>query len=249
MSKSDTTHFGFQDVPVEEKKRLVGQVFSSVASRYDLMNDVMSMGLHRLWKPFAISASGARKGHSVLDLAGGTGDMAVLLAKRVGEEGQVTLADINAEMLSVGRDRLINQGLTSNIHYVQANAEVLPFPDNSFDVVTIAFGLRNVTNKDAALASIYRALKHGGRLTILEFSKMVVPVIDKLYEQYSFKVIPEMGKLITGDRESYQYLVESIRKHPDQQTLIEMMEAAGFAMNTYNNLTGGVVAVHRGVKL
>ncbi|MFK8068724.1 MAG: bifunctional demethylmenaquinone methyltransferase/2-methoxy-6-polyprenyl-1,4-benzoquinol methylase UbiE [Gammaproteobacteria bacterium] len=244
-----TTHFGFEDVPVEEKQQRVAQVFSSVASKYDLMNDVMSMGMHRLWKPFAVAASGAKKGHSVLDLAGGTGDIAALLAKRVGAEGEITLADINGEMLNVGRDRLTNKGLFSNINYVQANAETLPFPENSFDVVTIAFGLRNVTHKDQALASIYRSLKPGGKLMILEFSKLVIPTLDKLYEQYSFKLIPEFGKLLTGDRDSYQYLVESIRKHPDQETLVGMMADAGFEMNTYNNLTGGIVAVHRGVKL
>jgi demethylmenaquinone methyltransferase/2-methoxy-6-polyprenyl-1,4-benzoquinol methylase len=207
------------------------------------------MGMHRIWKPFAVAASGARKGHSVLDLAGGTGDIAMLLAKKVGKEGEITLADINGEMLNVGRDRMTNKGLITNINYVQANAETLPFPENSFDVVTIAFGLRNVTNKDKALASIYRSLKPGGKLMILEFSKMVIPTLDKLYEQYSFKFIPKFGEMLTGDRESYQYLVESIRKHPDQETLVGMMENAGFAMNTYNNLTGGVVAVHRGVKL
>ncbi len=244
-----TTHFGFEDVPVEEKQQRVAQVFSSVASKYDLMNDVMSMGMHRLWKPFAVAVSGVKKGHSVLDLAGGTGDIAALLAKRIGTEGEITLADINGEMLNVGRDRLTNKGLFSNINYVQANAETLPFPENSFDVVTIAFGLRNVTHKDRALASIYRSLKPGGKLMILEFSKLVIPTLDKLYEQYSFKLIPEFGKLLTGDRDSYQYLVESIRKHPDQETLIGMLEDAGFEMNIYNNLTGGIVAVHRGVKL
>ena len=246
---SETTHFGFEEVPVDEKQGRVAEVFTSVASKYDLMNDVMSMGMHRIWKPFAVAASGARIGHSVLDLAGGTGDIAALLARKVGKEGEITLADINGEMLNVGRDRMTNKGLITNINYVQANAETLPFPENSFDVVTIAFGLRNVTNKDKALASIFRSLKPGGKLMILEFSKMVIPTLDKLYEQYSFKFIPKFGEILTGDRESYQYLVESIRKHPDQETLISMMEQAGFAMNTYNNLTGGVVAVHRGVKL
>ncbi len=246
---SETTHFGFEEVPVDEKQGRVAEVFTSVASKYDLMNDVMSMGMHRIWKPFAVAASGARKGHSVLDVAGGTGDIAALLARKVGKEGEITLADINGEMLNVGRDRMTNKGLITNINYVQANAEILPFPENSFDVVTIAFGLRNVTNKDKALASIFRSLKPGGKLMILEFSKMVIPTLDKLYEQYSFKFIPKFGEILTGDRESYQYLVESIRKHPDQETLIGMMEQAGFAMNTYNNLTGGVVAVHRGVKL
>ena len=246
---TETTHFGYEEVPVDEKQGRVAEVFTSVASKYDLMNDVMSMGMHRIWKPFAVAASGARKGHSVLDLAGGTGDIAALLAKKVGKEGEITLADINGEMLNVGRDRMTNKGLITNINYVQANAETLPFPENSFDVVTIAFGLRNVTDKDKALASIFRSLKPGGKLMILEFSKMVIPTLDKLYEQYSFKMIPKFGELLTGDRESYQYLVESIRKHPDQETLVSMMEGAGFGMNTYNNLTGGVVAVHRGVKL
>ncbi len=246
---TETTDFGFSEVPIEEKQKKVREVFSSVASRYDLMNDVMSMGMHRLWKPFAVATSGARCGHSVLDLAGGTGDIAALLAKRVGSEGLVTLADINVDMLNVGRDRLIDRGLIKNIRYVQANAEVLPFEDNAFDVVTIAFGLRNVTDKDKALAAMYRVLKPGGRLMILEFSKMVIPVVDKIYDEYSFKMIPKFGELLAGDRESYQYLVESIRRHPDQETLIGMMERAGFSMTTYNNLTGGIVAVHRGVKL
>ena len=246
---TETTHFGYEEVSIDEKQGRVADVFTSVAAKYDLMNDVMSLGMHRFWKPFAVAACGVRKGHTVLDLAGGTGDIAALLAKKVGTDGEITLADINGEMLKVGRDRLINKGWIKNINYVQANGEVLPFPDNYFDVVTIAFGLRNMTHKDEALASIFSVLKPGGKLMILEFSKMVIPVLDKLYEQYSFKVIPDFGKLITGDRESYQYLVESIRKHPDQETLIGMMEQAGFTMNTYNNLTAGVVAVHRGVKL
>lgn len=246
---TDTTHFGFEEVPTNEKQKRVAEVFTSVAAKYDLMNDVMSMGMHRLWKPFAVAASGAKKGHKVLDLAGGTGDISALLAKKVGKEGEIILSDINGDMLNVGRDRMTNKGIVGNINYAQINAEALPFPDNTFDVITIAFGLRNVTDKDKALASMCRCLKPGGKLMVLEFSKMVIPTLNKLYEEYSFKIIPEFGKLITGDRESYQYLVESIRKHPDQETLMGMMENAGFSMNTYNNLTGGIVAVHRGVKL
>ncbi len=246
---TDTTHFGFEEVPTKEKQKRVAEVFTSVASKYDLMNDVMSMGMHRFWKPFAVAASGAKKGHSVLDLAGGTGDITALLAKKVGKEGNIVLSDINGDMLRVGRDRMINKGLVSNVNYAQINAETLPFPDNSFDVITIAFGLRNVTDKNKALAAMCRCLKPGGKLMVLEFSTMVIPTLNKLYEQYSFKVIPEFGKLITGDRDSYQYLVESIQKHPDQETLKDMMDQAGFSMTTYNNLTGGIVAVHRGVKL
>ena len=247
MKKS--THFGFQEVPVEEKVQRVAEVFHSVAGKYDVMNDLMSFGLHRIWKKFTIAMSGVREGQYVLDLAGGTGDMALQFSKRVGDSGQVVLSDINASMLSGGRTRLLDHGIIGNVEYVQANAEALPFQDNYFDCVTIAFGLRNVTDQNAALASIYRVLKPGGRLLVLEFSRPVSPVLGKAYDFYSFNVIPRLGELVTGDKASYQYLVESIRKHPDQATLKEMMDAVGYARSDYFNLTGGIVALHRGYKL
>ena len=243
-----TTHFGFQEVPVEEKAKRVGAVFDSVADKYDLMNDVMSFGIHRLWKRFTIEMSGVRRGQKVLDLAGGTGDLTARFSRLVGEEGQVVLSDINASMLEAGRERLTDRGIAGNVEYVQANAECLPFPDNHFDCISIAFGLRNVTDKDAALASMYRVLKPGGRLLVLEFSKPVVPGFRPVYDLYSFKVLPVMGKLIANDADSYRYLAESIRMHPDQETLKAMMEAAGFDKVEYFNLTGGVVALHRGYK-
>ncbi len=243
-----TTHFGFQEVPVEEKAKRVGAVFDSVADKYDLMNDVMSFGIHRLWKRFTIEMSGVRRGQKVLDLAGGTGDLTARFSRLVGEEGQVVLSDINASMLEAGRERLTDRGVAGNVEYVQANAECLPFPDNHFDCISIAFGLRNVTDKDAALASMYRVLKPGGRLLVLEFSKPVVPGFRPVYDLYSFKVLPVMGKLIANDADSYRYLAESIRMHPDQETLKAMMEAAGFDKVEYFNLTGGVVALHRGYK-
>ncbi len=243
-----TTHFGFQEVPVEEKAKRVGAVFDSVADKYDLMNDVMSFGIHRLWKRFTIEMSGVRRGQKVLDLAGGTGDLTARFSRLVGEEGQVVLSDINASMLEAGRERLTDRGIAGNVEYVQANAECLPFPDNHFDCISIAFGLRNVTDKDAALASMYRVLKPGGRLLVLEFSKPVVPGFRSVYDLYSFKVLPVMGKLIANDADSYRYLAESIRMHPDQETLKAMMEAAGFDKVEYFNLTGGVVALHRGYK-
>lgn len=245
---TETTHFGFQDVPLEDKQRRVGEVFSSVASRYDVMNDLMSFGLHRLWKPFAVNAAGIRRGHHVLDLAGGTGDISKLLSKKVGPTGRVILSDINGDMLAVGRDRMIDRGI-QNLDFAQINAEALPFADNTFNAVTIAFGLRNVPRKEHALTEMYRVLKPGGRVMILEFSKLAIPMLEKLYDQYSFKVIPEVGKWVTGDRESYQYLVESIRKHPDQASLRDMMQTAGLSRCDWLNLTAGVVAVHRGVKL
>jgi demethylmenaquinone methyltransferase / 2-methoxy-6-polyprenyl-1,4-benzoquinol methylase len=221
-----------------EKVRRVGAVFDSVAGKYDVMNDVMSLGVHRLWKRFAIELSGVRKGQRVLDLAGGTGDLAVRLARMVGPDGEVVLADINAAMLEHGRARLLDQGIAGNVRFVQANAECLPFPDNHFDCITIAFGLRNVTDKDAALASMYRVLKPGGRLLVLEFSKPTVPGLAPLYDLYSFKLLPLMGKLIANDAASYQYLAESIRMHPDQDTLRAMMAAAGFEDCGYHNLSG-----------
>ncbi|WP_020558020.1 bifunctional demethylmenaquinone methyltransferase/2-methoxy-6-polyprenyl-1,4-benzoquinol methylase UbiE [Thiofilum flexile] len=249
MDKQDTTHFGFQQVPVTEKAQKVAGVFHSVADKYDVMNDVMSLGIHRLWKRITIDEAGARKGQRVLDLAGGTGDLAAKFAQIVGDTGEVILSDINASMLANGKRRLIDMGLGGNIQFVQANAECLPFVDNHFDIITIAFGLRNVTDKDAALRSMLRVLKPGGRLLVLEFSKPVFPGLAPIYDQYSFKLLPLMGKLIANDAESYQYLAESIRMHPDQDTLKTMMEAAGFERVTYRNMTGGIVALHKGFKL
>lgn len=245
----ETTHFGYKTVKTEEKAQKVAHVFHSVAQKYDLMNDVMSFGIHRLWKRFAIQMSGVRRGQKVLDIAGGTGDLAKVFSREVGPMGHVVLSDINQSMLEVGRDRLIDAGCT-NVDFVLANAETLePFADNSFDLVTISFGLRNVTDKDAALEAMYRVLKPGGRLLVLEFSKPVFEPFAKLYDLYSFTALPVMGKLIANDSESYQYLAESIRMHPDQQTLKAMMQNAGFEQCDYHNLTGGVVAVHRGFKL
>lgn len=246
--KDKTTHFGFEQVDWKEKAQRVGAVFDSVATKYDVMNDVMSLGVHRLWKRFAIELSGVRKGQRVLDLAGGTGDLAARLARMAGAEGEVVLADINASMLVQGRARLLDQGIAGNVRFVQANAEELPFPDNYFDCITIAFGLRNVTDKDAALASMYRVLKPGGRLLVLEFSKPRVPGLAPIYDFYSFKILPAMGKLIANDADSYKYLAESIRMHPDQDNLREMMEQAGFEDCSYHNLSGGIVALHRGYK-
>ncbi|MBU1190933.1 MAG: bifunctional demethylmenaquinone methyltransferase/2-methoxy-6-polyprenyl-1,4-benzoquinol methylase UbiE [Gammaproteobacteria bacterium] len=243
-----TTHFGFEQVDWRDKQRRVGAVFDSVADKYDVMNDVMSLGIHRLWKRFAIELSGVRKGQRVLDLAGGTGDLAARLAHLAGPEGEVVLADINGAMLAHGRARLLDQGIAANVRFVQANAECLPFPDNHFDCITIAFGLRNVTDKDAALRSMYRVLKPGGRLLVLEFSKPSVPGLAPLYDLYSFKLLPLMGKLIANDAESYKYLAESIRMHPDQATLRDMLTAAGFEDVSYHNLSGGIVALHRGFK-
>lgn len=249
MAEQDqTTHFGFQQVPVTEKASRVAGVFHSVADKYDVMNDVMSFGIHRLWKRYTIDAAGAKRGHRILDLAGGTGDLASRFARIVGAEGEVILSDINASMLSNGRERLLNMGIGGNVNYVQANAECLPFADNYFNAITIAFGLRNVTDKDAALRSMLRVLKPGGRLLILEFSKPVMPGLGPVYDQYSFKLLPAMGKLIANDEESYRYLAESIRMHPDQDTLKGMMDAAGFEKTTYTNMTGGIVALHKGFK-
>lgn len=243
-----TTHFGYRDVPESEKAGLVAGVFHSVASSYDVMNDLMSMGIHRLWKRFTIELSAARPGHVVLDIAGGTGDLARQFSRIVGEHGRVVLADINESMLRVGRDRLTDQGIVGNMAFVQANAERLPFPDNSFDCITISFGLRNVTDKDAALRSMCRVLKPGGRLLVLEFSKTNNPLLTRAYDAYSFSLLPMMGKLVAGDSESYRYLAESIRMHPDQETLEGMMKSAGFVNTAYHNMTGGIVALHKGVK-
>lgn len=246
---ADTTHFGYRDVPVAEKEKLVGRVFTSVASKYDLMNDAMSFGIHRIWKRWLAATSGVRVGDHVLDLAGGTGDIAALLLPMVGASGSVVLGDINAAMLREGRDRLLNEGRVRGLSYAQVNAQALPFPDASFDAVTIAFGLRNVTDKDAALREMQRVLRVGGRALILEFSAVRDPLLKRIYDFHSFQVLPRLGALIAGDAESYQYLAESIRKHPDQATLKAMMEAAGFARVDVRNLTGGIVAIHRGYKI
>ncbi|MHB8446785.1 MAG: bifunctional demethylmenaquinone methyltransferase/2-methoxy-6-polyprenyl-1,4-benzoquinol methylase UbiE [Rudaea sp.] len=249
MSNPGTTHFGYRDVPVAEKEKLVGRVFTSVAGKYDLMNDLMSFGVHRLWKRWFAATSGVRTGDAVLDLAGGTGDIAGLLLPQVGENGSVVLGDINAAMLHAGRDRLLDDGFVRNLAYAQLNAEALPFPDASFDAVTIAFGLRNVTDKDAALREMFRVLKPGGRALILEFSALRDPLLNELYDLHSFKVLPLLGRLIANDAESYQYLAESIRRHPDQATLKAMMEVAGFARVDVRNLSAGIVAIHRGYKI
>jgi demethylmenaquinone methyltransferase/2-methoxy-6-polyprenyl-1,4-benzoquinol methylase len=243
-----TTHFGYQQVDWEDKQRRVADVFDSVANNYDIMNDAMSFGIHRLWKRFAVEQAGARPGQTILDLAGGTADLAARLSRLVGAQGEMIIADINASMLNVGRERLLDKGITGNVGFVQANAETLPFPDCSFDCVTIAFGLRNVTDKEKALASMYRVLKPGGRLLVLEFSKPVIPGLRQLYDLYSFNVLPVMGRLIAKDEKSYRYLAESIRMHPDQENLRTMMEQAGFEDCDYFNLSGGIVALHRGFR-
>lgn len=245
---SKTTDFGFTRIPIEEKAKKVAEIFHSVASRYDVMNDLMSFGIHRLWKRFTIQLSGVKEGQHVLDVAGGTGDLTMKFADRVGARGSVLLTDINESMLSAGRDRLLNAGYAGNVLYASADAENLPFPDHYFDCISIAFGLRNVTNKDQALKSMLRVLKPGGRLLVLEFSKPVLPALETLYDYYSFNIIPKLGGWVTGDVESYQYLVESIRCHPDQETLKQMMEQVGFHAVAYYNLSGGIVALHRGFK-
>jgi len=248
MSEKKTTHFGYEDVPTGEKAQRVAGVFHSVAAKYDLMNDIMSGGTHRLWKRFTIEVSAARRGQTILDIAGGTGDLAAKFSRIVGKEGQVVLADINDSMLRVGRDKLLDKGLSGNIQFSQADAQHLPFRDNTFDCITIAFGLRNVTHKELALSSMLRVLKPGGRLLILEFSKPRSPLLEKVYDQYSFKVLPFMGKLVTNDASSYKYLAESIRMHPDQETLKDMMQTAGFEHCSFYNMSGGIVALHKGVK-
>ncbi len=248
LDSDQETDFGFKRVQRAEKERLVANVFHSVAQKYDLMNDLMSFGIHRLWKRFAIDCTGVRKGQKVLDIAGGTGDLTRYFADQVGENGQVVLADINDTMLQVGRDKLLNQGVGNRVCYVQADAQNLPFMANTFDSVTISFGLRNVTDKQQALASMYQVLKPGGRLMILEFSKPQHEMLTRLYDAYSFNVLPTLGKMIAKDAESYQYLAESIRMHPDQETLAQMMRDAGFEQVTYYNLTQGIVALHRGYK-
>jgi demethylmenaquinone methyltransferase / 2-methoxy-6-polyprenyl-1,4-benzoquinol methylase len=246
--KPGYTDFGYQKVPLGEKQRRVAGVFTSVANKYDLMNDLMSLGVHRLWKRFVIDLAGVRGGEKILDVAGGTGDLVREFSRQVGESGLAVLSDINAAMLDEGRARLADRGVVG-LPLVQANAEKLPFADGSFDCITIGFGLRNVTDKDAALRSMTRALKPGGRLLVLEFSKPLAAPLSKIYDQYSFKVLPMLGRLVAGDEASYRYLAESIRMHPDQQTLKTMMESAGLARVQVYNLTGGIVAVHRGFRL
>ncbi len=248
MANDNTTHFGFQDVPVEDKVRMVRGVFDSVADKYDVMNDLMSLGIHRIWKRIAVQLANVRAGDHVLDLAGGTGDLTALFEKRVGKEGHVVLADINAEMLNNGRDRMINKGLVGNLRFAQVNAECLPFADNTFDCVCIGFGLRNVTDKDAALRSMYRVLKPGGKLIVLEFSHPIDKVTEKVYDFYSFSLLPKIGGVVANDEDSYRYLAESIRKHPKQDELKQMMDNAGFERCEYFNMTQGIVAVHRGYK-
>jgi len=248
MTDDGSTDFGFQRVPWREKARRVRGVFDSVVGSYDLMNDLMSGGAHRLWKQFTLSLANLRPGQRALDVAGGTGDLAAGLARQVGQKGLVVLTDINTAMLQSGRERLLDAGFAGNLRYVQANAESLPFAESSFDCVTIGFGLRNVTDKPAALASMRRVLKPGGQLLVLEFSQPVVPGLKPLYDTYSFRVLPLLGKLIAQDAASYRYLAESIRMHPNQERLLEMLKASGLDGCRYHNLAGGIVAVHRGYK-
>ena len=242
-----TTHFGFQQVDVDQKQGLVKGVFDSVASNYDFMNDVMSLGTHRLWKNYTIASSNVSKGDKVLDIAGGTGDLAIKFRKKVGDSGKVILSDINGSMLEEGRKNLINHGVI-DVDFIQANAESLPFEDNTFDCVSIAFGLRNVTHKNIALKQMHRVLKKGGSLLVLEFSKVENEMLEKIYDAYSFNLIPKLGQFFANDEDSYQYLAESIRKHPDQETLKTMALDAGFGFCEYHNLSGGIVALHKAIK-
>ncbi|HHH39684.1 MAG TPA: bifunctional demethylmenaquinone methyltransferase/2-methoxy-6-polyprenyl-1,4-benzoquinol methylase UbiE [Sedimenticola sp.] len=249
MSDKKTTHFGYQQVDPREKAERVRAVFDSVANRYDLMNDLMSFGIHRLWKRAAVELLGVRPGQRVLDLASGTGDLAARFAGIVGRQGLVVMSDINAAMLEQGRVRMADEGLVGNLAFVQLNAEAIPFPDNSFDCITIGFGLRNVTDKQRALGEMYRVTRPGGRALVLEFSHPRSKPLQAAYDLYSFQLLPLMGRLVTNDEGSYRYLAESIRMHPDQETLKGMMEQAGFERCDYHNLTGGIVAIHRGFKL
>ena len=249
MSDDKTTHFGYETVGEAEKAERVRGVFDSVATRYDLMNDLMSLGVHRLWKRFAMQLTGVRVGQRVLDLASGTGDLAARLAGLVGPGGLVVMSDVNAAMLAQGRDRMLDEGRVGNVRYAQLDAEALPFPDGTFDCVTIGFGLRNVTHKECALAEMHRVLRPGGRALVLEFSHPTTAPLKAAYDLYSFQVLPRLGRLVAADEASYRYLAESIRMHPDQQTLKAMMEAVGFERCDVHNLTGGVVAVHRGFRL
>ncbi len=248
MTSKHYTHFGYKKVPAQNKAKYVADVFHSVAGSYDFMNDLMSLGIHRLWKQFTLYTSGVSPGDKVLDIAGGTGDLAMKLSKLVGHTGHVILADINASMLHVGRDKLLNQGIVGNLSYVQANAEYLPFADNSVDTITVAFGLRNVTDKDAALYSMYRVLRPGGRLLILEFSRPA-GWLSPLYDAYSLKLLPKLGAIFADDASSYRYLAESIRMHPDQDTMVQMIANAGFEHCDYHNMSAGIVALHSGYKL
>jgi demethylmenaquinone methyltransferase/2-methoxy-6-polyprenyl-1,4-benzoquinol methylase len=245
---SDKTHFGYKTVAADDKADMVRGVFDSVASRYDIMNDLMSAGMHRLWKRYTIDQAAVRPGHTVLDLAGGTGDLAREFSRKVGKEGHVILADINAAMLKQGRSRLIDAGISGNVTIAQVDAQNLPFADSTFDCITMAFGLRNVTNKDAALASMFRVLKPGGKAMILEFSEPN-KAIKPAYDVYSFKVLPALGRLVADDPESYQYLAESIRMHPNQETLKSMMETVGFERCRFHNMAAGIVALHIGYRI
>ncbi len=244
----DRIDFGYQQVPVAEKAQRVGQVFRSVADKYDLMNDLMSVGLHRLWKRQTVAMARLRPGMRVLDLAAGTGDLSRLMARLVGGRGQVVMTDINDSMLAVGRDRMLDAGITGNLDYALVNAEALPFPSGSFDRVTIGFGLRNVTDKTRALREMHRVLKPGGFVLVLEFSHLYLKALQPAYDAYSFQLLPRMGKLVAGDADSYRYLAESIRMHPNQETLRDMMQEAGLEDCDYTNLSGGVVAIHRGFR-
>ncbi|MBK13916.1 MAG: bifunctional demethylmenaquinone methyltransferase/2-methoxy-6-polyprenyl-1,4-benzoquinol methylase UbiE [Porticoccaceae bacterium] len=244
----ESTHFGYKTIPAKDKASYVAGVFDSVANKYDIMNDIMSGGVHRIWKHITVEISRVKPGQKVLDVAGGTGDLAAKFAKRVGPSGHVVLSDINQSMLDIGRDRLIDKGLVKNISYVLADAQMLPFQDDSFDIVSIGFGLRNVTDKDRALISMRRVLRPGGKLLILEFSKPYSDIISKLYDEYSFKIIPKLGKLFANDEGSYKYLAESIRVHPDQETLKQMVQKAGLLNVEYINMSGGIAAVHMGIK-
>ena len=242
------THFGFRQVRNSDKPELVREVFDSVAGRYDLMNDLMSVGLHRLWKRFAVSQSGLSAGDHALDVAAGSGDLSALMSARVGRSGTVTVTDVNPAMLELGKKRLADRGCVGNVSYVLADAENLPFEEERFHTVMISFGLRNVTRQDRALASMQRVLRPGGRLVVLEFSRPVLPLLEKIYDSYSFQVIPRIGQWVAGDQGSYRYLVESIRRHPDRDTLKTMMAAAGFEDIRVHCLSGGIVALHVGIK-
>lgn len=255
MKEPETTHFGYQTIPVEEKTQRVMEVFNSVANKYDLMNDLMSFGLHRYWKKTLIEFAHIKPNDKILDIAGGTGDLAKGFLKKIGSKGEVYLADINLNMLSFGRDKLIDTlGMThssrlSQLFLIQADAQFLPFPENYFDKISIGFGLRNVTNKEKALNAFYKVLKPGGTLFVLEFSKPLLPLLEKIYDKYSFSILPKLGELITGSKESYQYLVESIRKHPDQETMKQIILDTGFDLCEYTNLSCGIVSIHKAIKL